>query len=100
VITKKGKTVQDELKTKVANDHTMFGDPIPGSKYYRTFCWSCGEPMRVLMIQINNPVYCEVCSEHKLGYDQKWMDLKELNNWPDGDEGIHTESIKKIRRKF
>lgn len=43
--------------------HTEFlqqrGQPIPGSKLLREFCWRCDAPLRVLAI--GAPAYCEEC---------------------------------------
>ena len=36
----------EQLDALVAPDGTHFGDAIPGSRWYRSFCRRCGAPMR------------------------------------------------------
>ena len=42
------------------------GSPIPGSRFYRWYCESCGTPMRVIMIG-DRPMKreCEECDPHR-----------------------------------
>lgn len=97
--------MKEELKIRVAKDGTMLGDPVPKSKYYRTFCWNCGEPMRTTMEAIYTPTYCEECSGGRV---DEYVDLRDLHQYPSqdglprtdvdgGEEGIFE---KKIRRKW
>ena len=37
------------------------GDPIPGSRYVRDFCWAGLEPIRVSAANLIYPNYCEDC---------------------------------------
>lgn len=41
------------------------GEQIPGSRFYRVFCATCGEPMRVVFHDIHKPAYCEDCAPRK-----------------------------------
>lgn len=50
------------------------GEPIPGSKLVRTFCVSCGEPIRCSMTGVCLPQECEVCNPQQKTY----IDLQEL----------------------
>jgi hypothetical protein len=97
--------MKEELKHRVARDGTMLGDAVPNSKYYRTFCWTCGEPMRTMMHKLCSPIYCEECGGHTI---PEYVDLRDLHNYPsqentpktdsEGDDGGIFE--KKIRMKF
>jgi hypothetical protein len=104
--------MNEKIKLKIAKDHAMLGDPIPGSKFYRTFCWSCYEPLRTTMAEIHNPIYCEDCDERK---PELYIDLRELHNYPSSDDcGLHAtfevvsqklpngDAVfeKKVRRKY
>ncbi len=61
---------------------TEFGEQIPNSKYYRAYCFRCGEPMRVTETRLEDiktaiafkelkdapcAIYCEECSPHSGG---------------------------------
>lgn len=37
------------------------GDRIPGSALYRSFCISCGEPIRVVLEDVNRDISCNYC---------------------------------------
>jgi len=37
------------------------GDSIPGSALYRSFCISCGEPIRVVLEDVNRDISCNYC---------------------------------------
>ena len=41
------------------------GDPIPGSRYVREFCYSCGEPIRVHPGKVGWHELCERC-DHRI----------------------------------
>jgi hypothetical protein len=45
-----------QLLSLIAPDGTKFGDKIPRSSYFRTFCGECGTPMRVS----KNRLYVEI----------------------------------------
>jgi hypothetical protein len=100
--------MKDELKTRVAKDGTMLGDPVPRSKYYRTFCWSCGEPMRTTMENIMTAIYCEECNGGRV---DEYVDLRDLHEYPSqegrsrgersgGDMNDDEIFEQKIRRKW
>jgi len=42
------------------------GSPIPGSRYYRWYCESCGTPLRVILLDDGQPGIreCEDCNPH------------------------------------
>jgi hypothetical protein len=43
------------------------GQPIRGSRYYRNFCWLCGDPIRVIEeLRFRTHVACEGCRPHPL----------------------------------
>ena len=39
-------------------DDLARGDPVPGSRYFRDFCWICNEPIRVTV-----PDGCSCCNK-------------------------------------
>ena len=43
------------------------GDRIPGSRYYRSFCARCQEPMRVVKAALDGPVWCRECDPPHVG---------------------------------
>jgi hypothetical protein len=53
------------------------GDSIPGSNLVRTFCVSCGEPIRCSMTSICLPHECEVCNPKQ----ETYIDLQELGEF-------------------
>jgi len=84
------------------------GDAIPNSKYYRTFCSSCGSPMRTMMHKIYSPIYCEECDGHTVS---EFVDLRDLHNYPSQEGTSRGERMggdmrkdemfeQKIRMKF
>lgn len=53
-----------QKQTGTAPDGTGFGDPIPGSAFFRSFCPGCGAPMRAQrknILEADFP-WCEDCS--------------------------------------
>lgn len=92
--------MKEEIKTKVAKDFTMLGDPISGSKYFRTFCWTCFEPMRTTMLKINDPIHCEDCGGHPKNDYIDLRDLHSLPNHTEESEVILNEVEQKVRRRF
>lgn len=57
------------------------GDPIPGSKYVRTFCEGCGEPMGVNPEKIFGN-YCEECDcKRPKSYNGPMKDLSHLSDY-------------------
>lgn len=49
------------MQERKAPDGTVFGEKIPGSRFYRVFCLYCGEPMRSDRPGAE-PHACEVCN--------------------------------------
>src|SRR3989304_5787073 len=43
-----------------------FGKPVPNSKYFRDFCASCGEPIRVSSEKLYDDNFCRDCDCHPL----------------------------------
>lgn len=50
-----------------AADGTRIGDQIPGSRYVRSFCWRCREPMRVQPCRLETEMYCGDCDPPHMG---------------------------------
>ena len=50
-----------------AADGTRRGDPIPGSRFFRSFCARCGEPMRMEADLVNEHVLCNECDPPHIG---------------------------------
>jgi len=50
-----------------AADGTRRGDPIPDSRFFRSFCARCGEPMRMEAGRVNEDVLCNECDPPHIG---------------------------------
>ena len=49
------------MNEKIASDGTRHGEPIPGSRYLRSFCQHCNNPVRITTDQITNKITCVDC---------------------------------------
>jgi hypothetical protein len=96
-------------KPRIAPDGTIRGDPIVGSNLYRTFCVSCGEPMRCGAGSLSLNSLCEQCGPR----DDEFIDLRDLHQYPsqegyartdvtpDGSETPESSLFeKRIRRRY
>ena len=54
------------MKLPTRNDYGDYGSRIPGSEFYRAYCFTCGTPMRVTSANRRQiPVFCERCDGHR-----------------------------------
>lgn len=51
------------IRALVAPDGTRYGEPIPGSRFFRSFCPRCQTPMRVTRWRARNGIdtFCSDC---------------------------------------
>ena len=66
-----------------AADGTRRGDPIPGSRFFRSFCARCGEPMRMEADRVNEDVLCNECDPPHIGVGGPTGGLDGLDADPD-----------------
>ncbi len=45
---------------------TLWGQQIPGSKYFREYCSRCGAPMRVTSAKLGYGLQCEDCDPNSV----------------------------------
>jgi hypothetical protein len=62
----------------VAPDGTRMGDKIPNSKYVRSFCIECQQPIRVSTENILSG-YCEECNPEPEGIKYTVQELEDEN---------------------
>ena len=63
-----------------APDGTKEGDPIPGSKWFRSFCPRCDAPMRVTAENLKVYIQCSDCDPPHTGVGR--------NTAPRGTSGV------------
>jgi len=66
-----------------APDGTRHGDAIPGSRFYRSFCAGCGEPMRMDADRLDREVLCNDCDPPHIGVGSPFAALNSAENDPD-----------------
>jgi len=66
-----------------APDGTRHGDAIPGSRFFRSFCGCCGEPMRMDADRLNGEVLCGDCDPPHIGVGGPASALNSIENDPD-----------------
>lgn len=70
-----------DLRRKRAADGTAHGEQIPGSRFFRSFCRRCGDPLRLdmesIVMQETDGVYCEECDPSRMdvGAETDWRTL-------------------------
>jgi hypothetical protein len=96
-----------ERPVRIAPDGTIRGDPIKGSHLFRTFCVSCGEPMRCSMGSLSLDLECEDCNPTV----HEFVDLRDLHEYPSQEGKSRSEKMggdmdngevfeKKVRKAF
>lgn len=67
------------VKTQIAKDGTRQGDPIKGSRFFRTFCARCGVPMRVKSSDLEKDHECESCAPQHRGVGNAFSRLNSVD---------------------
>ena len=74
------------------------GDPIPGSKYVRAFCRSCGDPMRVSkeIFQLGAYDSCSTCCPPPPSEATMMASMRSATSCDDGDNGSWHNAVRSL----